>query len=88
MEFGEARNAIIHEGKVSQLEYSLSNTAYNGHFFGTAEFLLRGVIKVLLSKIYEDDQLPSGSILRPRGQASAECVVRRSISLRSQPWRS
>ncbi len=31
------------------MNYCMSNSAYNGHFFFTAEYLLRGVIKVLLS---------------------------------------
>ena len=49
MAFGKARNTIIHEGKLPQLTYSGSNPAYNGDFVFTAEFLLRGAIKVLLS---------------------------------------
>ena len=59
MEFGKARNTIIHDGKIPPPMYFNPNpacTAYNGHFFYTAEFLLRGAIKVLLSKKpgYED----------------------------------
>lgn len=55
IEFGDTRNTIIHEGRVPDLTYSGSNPAYAGHFFCTAEFLLRGVIKVLLSKLgYEN----------------------------------
>ena len=56
IEFSDARNKIIHEGKLQPLTYSGSNPAYKGEFFFTAEFLLRGVIKVLLSKKpgYED----------------------------------
>ena len=50
MEFGAVRNTIIHDRKLPPLEYSISDTAYSGHFFFTAEFLLRGVIKVLLAK--------------------------------------
>ena len=71
MEFGDARNSIIHEGALPELMYPgsnpiyqpiTSNPAYNGHFFFTAEFLLRGTVKVLLSTElgYEDvwrDQL-------------------------------
>ena len=49
--FGKARNTIIHEGVVPELTYSGSNSNYDGPFFFTAEFLLRGVIKVLLSKL-------------------------------------
>ena len=55
MKFGEARNAIIHDGTVPKLMYSGSNPAYAGHFFCTAEFLLRGVIRVLLSKLGYDN---------------------------------
>jgi len=65
MEFGTARNSIIHDGAFPDLIYPGANPmcqpitctlAYNGHIFFTAEFLLRGVIKVLLSKKpgYED----------------------------------
>ena len=53
--FGDARNAIIHKGGLLELTYSGSNPDYNGPFVFTAEFLLRGVIKVLLSKLgYEN----------------------------------
>ena len=54
--FGDSRNKIIHEGKLPQLTYSGPNPAYDGHFVSTAEFLLRGVIKVLLASKpgYED----------------------------------
>ena len=53
--FGDARNTIIHEGGLPEPTYSGSNPAYNGPFIFTAEFLLRGVIKVLLSKLgYEN----------------------------------
>ena len=62
MAFGDARNTIIHDGKVPQLMYKGPkpmckdpNPAYDGHFVCTAEFLLRGVIKVLLSKLEYDD---------------------------------
>ena len=51
MAFGKARNTIIHKGGLPELTYSGSNPAYNGPFFFTAEFLLRGVIKVLLSEL-------------------------------------
>ena len=54
-EFGDARNTIIHEGQVPKLMYSGPSPAYNGHFFFTAEFMLRGVIKVLLSKLGYDN---------------------------------
>ena len=54
-EFGEARNFIIHEGGLPDLTYSGSNCAYNGPFFFTGEFLLRGVIKVLLSELGYDN---------------------------------
>ena len=56
IEFSAVRNGIIHEGKLSLPTYSGPTTAYKGKFFFTAEFLLRGVIKVLLSKKpgYED----------------------------------
>ena len=49
MAFGDARNTIIHKGELPEPIYAGSNPAYNGHFFFTAEFLLRGVIKVLLA---------------------------------------
>ena len=56
--FGDVRNKIIHihKGKRPQLTYSGPNPAYDGPFFSTAEFLLRGVIKVLLASKpgYED----------------------------------
>ena len=51
MAFGDARNTIIHKGGLPNPIYAGSNPAYNGPFFFTAEFLLRGVIKVLLSKL-------------------------------------
>ena len=47
--FGDARNTIIHKVGLPELEYSGSNPSYNGPFFFTAEYLLRAVIKVLLS---------------------------------------
>ena len=59
MDFGAVRNSIIHEGELREDMYPCSNPvcqpitsnrAYHGDFFFTAEFLLRGVIKVLLSK--------------------------------------
>lgn len=64
-ELGAARNSIIHEGALPELKYPGSNpvyqpttlnSAYHGDIFFTAEFLLRGVIKALLSKKpgYED----------------------------------
>lgn len=59
MEFGKARNNIIHEGKTPELMYAGSNPAYSGSFFFTAEFLLRGVIKVQLSKLGYDYVLRS-----------------------------
>ena len=53
--FGDARNTIIHEGKVPQLTYSGPNSAYEGSFFFTAERLLRAAIKVMLSGLgYEN----------------------------------
>ena len=55
IEFGKARNTIIHKGQLSQLTYSGPNPAYNGHYFSTAEFILRGVIKVLLSNLGYDN---------------------------------
>ena len=67
MEFNAVRNAIIHDGELGQAEFRYPRpnsvykpvarrTTYHGHFFWTAEFLLRGVIKVLLSANlgYED----------------------------------
>ena len=63
MAFNDVRNAIIHEGNVSDLTYPNSNCAkpvtsrpiYHDDFFYTAERLLRGVIRVLLWKRgYED----------------------------------
>ena len=64
MAFGDARNEIIHEGKLPPLTYSGSNSAYHGPFFFTAEFLLRGVIKVLLSTEfgYENAFRPEGPL--------------------------
>ena len=50
MQFGDARNTIIHGGALPKLEYSGSNSTYKGPFVWTAEYLLRGVVKVLLSK--------------------------------------
>ena len=55
IEFGDARNRIIHEGRTPELTYAGPNPAYAGPFVFTAEFLLRGVIKVLLSELgYEN----------------------------------
>jgi hypothetical protein len=50
MAFADARNTIIHQGIVPPLEYSGSNTAYDGHFVFTAEYLLRAVVKVSLAQ--------------------------------------
>lgn len=55
IKFGEARNSIIHKGKTPELTYAGPNSAYGGPFFFTAEFLLRGIIKVQLSKLGYDD---------------------------------
>ena len=64
MEFGDVRNTIIHSGEVPELMYPVNpvyqsatvRSVYHGHFFSTAEFMLRGVNKALLaSKLgYED----------------------------------
>ena len=56
IEFAKTRNKIIHKGKLELLPYSRPNSAYNGEFFFTAEFLLRGLIKLFLSTKpgYED----------------------------------
>lgn len=51
MAFTDARNTIIHQGIVPPLEYSGSNTAYDGHFVFTAEYLLRAVVKVSLGQL-------------------------------------
>lgn len=48
MAFAQARNDIIHQGASPSLDYAGPTTAYDGHFVFTAEFLLRGVIKVML----------------------------------------
>lgn len=48
MAFAQARNDIIHQGASPSLDYTGPATAYHGHFVFTAEFLLRGVIKVML----------------------------------------
>lgn len=59
IEFGEARNSIIHNGELPEPTYSGSNPTYSGPFIFTAEFLLRGVIKVLLSELgYENAWRP------------------------------
>ena len=58
MAFCEVRNAIIHDGEVSDLMYPNSNSdqpialrsVYHCHLFSTAELLLRAIIKVLLSE--------------------------------------
>lgn len=55
MEFGGARNSIIHKGRTPDLTYTGANSAYRGPFFFTAEFLLRVVIKVQLTKLGYDD---------------------------------
>ena len=69
MEFGATRNAIVHDGALWQGEDPYftypglkpvyqpvtSRSTYYGLLFFTAEFLLRGVIKVLLSELgYEN----------------------------------
>ena len=51
MEFGGARNSIIHNGITPLLTYNEPNSQYNGHFVFTAEFLLRAVIKVSLGAL-------------------------------------
>jgi len=48
MSFAQARNDIIHQGASPSLEYTGPAAAYHGHFVFTAEFLLRGVVKVML----------------------------------------
>ena len=53
--FGNARNDIIHKGEIPETTYCGLNPAYNGDFFWTAEFLLRVVIKVLLSRLGYDN---------------------------------
>lgn len=55
MEFSGVRNTIVHEGSVPELTYSGPSAAYGGPFFATAEFLLRAVVKVQLSKLGYDD---------------------------------
>ena len=63
MAFSHVRNSIIHEGTIPNLMYPNSNSGksnalrsvYHGHLFFTAERLLRGTIKVLLSQLgYHD----------------------------------
>lgn len=57
--FSDVRNEIIHEGTIPDLIYPPNGTTYpitsreiyRGHFFSTAERLLRSAIKVLLSKM-------------------------------------
>ena len=57
--FGDVRNAIIHEGRIPNLMYPnldvdppiTSRHIYHDHLFFTAERLLRGTIKVLLSQL-------------------------------------
>ena len=63
MAFSHARNSIIHEGKVPDLTYPNSKSGkpialrpdYHGHLFFTAERLLRGTVKVLLSRLGYND---------------------------------
>lgn len=55
IEFGRARNTIVHAGGIPDFAYSEPNSAYKGPFIFTAEYLLRGAIKVLLSDLgYQD----------------------------------
>ena len=63
MAFSDVRNTIIHEGRVPDLMYPYSATeqpvasrsVYHDHMFFTAEQLLRGTIKVMLSQLgYRD----------------------------------
>ena len=60
LEFSAVRNAIVHEGELGQDEFMYPRptnvyepvtcrTDYHGPFFFTAEYLLRGAVKVLLS---------------------------------------
>ena len=79
MAFGEARNIIIHGGRLPDLTYSGPNCAYNGPFFFTGEFLLRGVIKVLLSELGYDNAWRSE--LRRDIEAAWEKIVGRLESL-------
>ena len=51
MEFAGARNSIIHNGITPTLTYNEPDSAYNGHFVFTAEFLLRAVIRVSLGTL-------------------------------------
>ena len=63
MAFSRARNSIIHEGKVPDLTYPNSNSGkpiasrsvYHYHLFFTAERLLRGTVKVVLSRLGYND---------------------------------
>ena len=56
-EFGDARNTIIHKGEMPELMYPVrpvyhpatGKPVYHGRFFFTAEFMLRGAIKALLT---------------------------------------
>jgi hypothetical protein len=49
MEFGDARNKVIHDGLTPRLNYRVSKSAYNGHLVHTAERLLRDTIKVSMA---------------------------------------
>ncbi len=51
IEFACARNSIIHNGIVPTLVYEEPDSAYNGQYVFTAEFLLRVVIKVSVSTL-------------------------------------
>lgn len=51
MAFAQARNDIIHEGASPSLNYTGPATEYHGHYVFTAEFLLRGVVKVMLGPL-------------------------------------
>lgn len=50
--FGDLRNSIIHGDVVTgSFGYDLDGSAYNGHFFDTAERVLRESVKVALSEM-------------------------------------
>ena len=85
MAFGDARNEIIHEGKLPPLTYSGANPNYNGHFVFTAEFLLRGAIKVLLSTRLGYDDAWRSELWRTIKANEEKTELSKSKSIIDQP---
>jgi hypothetical protein len=71
MSFGEARNAIVHEGEVATLVYDAVDSPYRGPYVFIGERLLREACRVALRRFGYDD-LWKGPALRMLSRAFRE----------------